>query len=812
MSAFKPSPPTAQEHTEHIPLDMRPDDPEDQRCAALLVATLREHPGVQAVHWDPERYEVVLRYDPKKISLETIRGLARDLGLGLRRQHAVCVLHVDPARCRDCTALLEERLQTLPGVVDASANVPGGTVRVEYEPESPLTVEIIQEVVRREGFQVRERVRATWTRARNIFQLWWQNREMVLATFALLFLVAGLIVEHSTAWPEGVAIGLYALSYIAGGYEGAISAARMLRRGVLDIDFLMIVAALGAAYLGEWSEGAILLFLFSLSGALETFAMDRTRRAIEKLMALRPPVAIVRRNGHEVEVPVEEVNIGEEIIVRPGEAIPLDGVVKEGISAVDQSPITGESIPVTKKKGDTVFAGTINTEGSLVIVATKKAEDSTLARIIALVEEAQSERAPLQRFIDRFSQPYATSVVLFVLAYFVVGWQVLGWPFADVLYRSMTLLVVASPCALVISTPASFLSAIAAGARNGILFKGGVHLENLAKVKVIAFDKTGTLTIGKPTVTDVVPAPGYTKEALLQIAASVERRSEHPLARAIVRHAQERELPLVEPTDFRALVGKGVRGRVNGNEVYIGRDILMEEMGYSIPPALLAKARELRDQGKTVIWVGQDGIMGLIAVADVVRPQARDTLEVLRRLGIERIAMLTGDHKRVAEAIARQLGIDEVYAELLPEDKVTLIKELEQQAPTAMVGDGINDAPAMALASVGIAMGAAGTDVALETADVVLMADDLGKLPFAVKLSRQARRIVFQNLLFSVGVMGFLIVATLTVGIPLPLGVVGHEGSTLVVVLNGLRMLRLHADPIPASGSAPALAHTTAGE
>ena len=812
MSVRKPTRHVAREHTEHIPLVMRPEDPEDQRCAALLVSTLKEHPGVLAVHWDPERYEVVLRYDPKRISLETIRGLARDLGLGLRRQHEVCVLHVDPARCRDCTALLEERLQALPGVVDAAANVPGGTVRVEYEPESPLTVEIIQEVVREEGFQVRERVRATWERAQTIVHIWWQNRELVLATFALLFLLAGLFVEHVTGWPKGVAIGLYVLSYVAGGYEGAISAARMLRRGVLDIDFLMIVAALGAAYLGEWSEGAILLFLFSLSGALETFAMDRTRRAIEKLMALRPPVATVRRNGQEVEVPVEEVHIGEEVIVRPGEAIPLDGVVKDGVSAVDQSPITGESIPVTKKKGDKVFAGTINTEGSLVIEVTKKAEESTLARIIALVEEAQSERAPLQRFIDRFSQPYATSVVLFVVAYFGIGWQILGWPLADVLYRSMTLLVVASPCALVISTPASFLSAIAAGARNGILFKGGVHLENLAKVRVMAFDKTGTLTVGKPTVTDVVPAPGHTEADLLYLAASVERRSEHPIARAIVRYAQERHLTLEEPEAFRALVGKGVRGQVNGRPVFIGNDTLMREQGYTLPAVLMERAQALRNQGKTVIWIGSEEVLGLIAVADVVRPQARAMLTALRQLGIERIAMLTGDHRGVAEAIARQLGIDEVYAELLPEDKVALIKQLEGEVPTAMVGDGINDAPAMALASVGIAMGAAGTDVALETADVVLMADDLSKLPFAVRLSRQARRIVFQNLLFSVGVMAALIGATLTVGIPLPLGVVGHEGSTLVVVLNGLRMLRLRAQPVETSTPAPMLAHTPAGK
>ncbi len=783
----------SREHLEEIPLQFDEHDPEERRCADILVETLRQHPGVRALQWDPEKHVVTLRYDPEKLSLQKIRGIARDLGLQLQREHEHCVIHIDPTRCRDCTRLLEERLAELPGVVNVAANVPGGTVVVEYEPESPLNVQVFEDVIRREGFRVVESVRAAWTRARGIFALWTSNHELVLATLSLLFLVAGLAVEHLTALPRWAAVLMYIGSYIAGGYQGTRSALSALRHAALDIDFLMIASAIGAAYLGNWAEGATLLFLFSLAEALETFAMDRTRHAIEKLMALRPKEAVVRRDGQEVVVPVEEVEIGDEVIVRPGESIPVDGVVVEGISAVDQSPITGESVPVTKRPGDKVFAGTINAEGSLIVRTTKKAADSTLARIIQLVEEAQSERAPMQRFIDRFSQPYATSVVIGVLAYIALGTWVLQWPFADVFYRAMTLLVVASPCALVISTPASILSAIAAGARNGVLFKGGAHLENLARVRILAFDKTGTLTIGKPRVTDVVPAPGFTEEDVLRLAAAVERRSEHPLARAIVNHAQERGIDVEEPEEFRALVGKGVRGRVNGEHIYIGNDRLMSELGRKVPPDLEEMAHRLHDEGKTVMWVSNQEVVGLLAVADVIRPQAVDMIQDLRRLGVERIVMLTGDHKRVAQAIARQVGVDEVFAELLPEDKVHIIKQLEEQAPTAMVGDGINDAPAMALASVGIAMGAAGTDVALETADVVLMADDLSKLPFALDLSRRARRIVYQNLAFSVGVMASLILATLSVGIPLPLGVVGHEGSTLIVVLNGLRMLRMQS-------------------
>ena len=569
-----------------------------------------------------------------------------------------------------------------------------------------------------------------------------------------------------------------------------------LRQGVLDIDFLMIVAALGAAYLGHWSEGATLLFLFSISGALEEFAMDRTRQAIEKLAALRPQQAAVRRNGREIIVPVEEVAVGDLVIVRPGEALPVDGIVREGVSDLDQSSITGESVPVIRRPGDKVFAGSLNSDGSLLVEATKRVEDSTLARIIQMVEEAQSGRAPTQRFIDRFSQPYATGVVMAVLLY-LAGIVLLGQqPFHAAFYRAMTLLVVASPCALVISTPASFLSAIGAAAREGALFKGGVYLENLARVKVVAFDKTGTLTYGRPQVTAVLPADSVSTEELLRLAASAEQRSEHPLAQAIVQQAQEKRLSLAEPTAFQALVGKGARSTVDGQEVFIGNQRLMAENGWEIPAGLATRATQLRQRGESTVFVGAgDRVLGLIALADVVRPQAAETIRRLKRAGIQKVVMLTGDNAVVAASIARKVGVDEVFAELLPEDKVRRVQALEAEAPTAMVGDGINDAPALALATVGLAMGAAGTDVAMETADVVLMADDLSKLPFVLDLSRKAQRIVRQNLIISVGVMLVLVVTTLSVGLALPIGVVGHEGSTLVVVLNGLRLLQRQTLP-----------------
>lgn len=778
------------EHVEIIPLETDPTNAEDRRCAEILLESLRAHPGVRHVRWDAGKRELTLRYDPDRIGLQVVRGIAQDLGLRLQGRHSRCTLHVRSAGCRECTSLLERELAALPGVVHVAANVPGGTIVVEYETDSGISPARLEQELRRHGYRVWHRARGAFERVAGITVAWWRNPELVLATLALLFLVAGLAVEHLSTWPRWVAVGFYALAYLSGGYYGVLGAMTALRQRVLDIDFLMIVSALGAAYLDHWAEGATLLFLFSLSGALETFAMDRTRHAIEKLMALRPKEAIIRRNGTEVRVPLEEIEVGDEVIVRPGESIPVDGEVVEGVSAVDQSAITGESIPALRRSGDKVLAGSINTEGSLVIRATKRAADSTLARIIQLVEEAQGERAPTQRLIDRYSQPYATGVVVAVLLYLAVGTLGLRWPFEEVLYRAMTLLVVASPCALVISTPASILSAIAAGARNGVLFKGGMHLENMARLRIVAFDKTGTLTYGKPRVTDVIPAPGFSHDELLRLTASVERRSEHPLARSIVEYAHQAGLELDEPEEFRALVGRGVRARFNGQHVYIGNGRLMEEIARDVPPELQAVAQRLHEEGKSIVWVSNSRVVGLLAVADVVRPQATETVRALKELGVEKVVMLSGDNRLVAQAIAAQVGVDEVYAELLPEDKVEIVKRLEQEGATGMVGDGINDAPAMALATTGIAMGAAGTDVALETADVVLMADDLSKLPFAVALSRRARTIVLQNLVFSLGVMLALVIATLTVGIPLPLGVIGHEGSTLVVVSNGLRLLR----------------------
>jgi Cd2+/Zn2+-exporting ATPase len=584
-------------------------------------------------------------------------------------------------------------------------------------------------------------------------------------------------------------------AYAAGSVYGLLDGIAALRRRSLDVNLLMIAAAWGAAAIGQPAEGAVLLFLFSLSNALQTLAMERSRNAIRALMDLRPAQALVRRGSRLVTLPVEQLVLGDRVIVRPGERLPADGVVVEGASAVDQSPLTGEPVPVAKRPGDHVFAGTVNGEGGLEVRVTRLAADSTLARIIRLVEEAQGQKARLQRWIDTFEQRYALAVIVTALLLGTVP-LLLGQPLGPTVYRAMILLVVASPCALVISTPASILSAIANAARRGILFKGGVHLERLAAVKVVAFDKTGTLTKGKPELTDVLPVNGrLTADQVLRLAAAVEAKSEHPIARALVTAARERGLELAGSRSFRAVPGLGVQAEVDGEVIRVGGPRFFVENGHRVPDALLTARERLEAQGKTVMLVQGEasGWLGLIAVADAVRPEAHQAVAELRRAGL-RVVMLTGDNQCTAAAIAAQTGVDEYHAQLLPQDKVSIVRNLaESHGGVAMIGDGINDAPALAAATVGIAMGAAGADVALEAADVALMRDDLEALAHAVRLARATQRVVWQNITFSLLVILALVLATFVASLRLPLGVVGHEGSTLLVVANGLRLLAFSA-------------------
>lgn len=633
----------------------------------------------------------------------------------------------------------------------------------------------------------------------------WFNQEWLeprLVAVTLVAMIAGVIVGQTDApaWIESV----FALTaFVAGGVYGAKGAIESLvEEHKLDIDMLMVAAALGAAVIGHWAEGAMLLFLFSLSNVLQDYAIGRSRNAIKSLFKLYPEEAKIERGDEIVIVKFDEINVGDVVLIEPGERIPVDGEVVGGRSSVDQSPITGESMPVEKTVGDTVFAGTLNKQGVLDVKATRPAGQNTLARIIQMVEEAQDAQAPTERFLDKFEQYYAGFIIFTTLLIIIIPPLLLNVDFADNFYRAMVLMTVASPCALVISVPASFISAIASGARDGILLKGGAYLEALATIKAVAFDKTGTLTKGEPVVMDIISCCTLGENDLLSVAASVEARSEHPLAKAIVREAETRKISIADVQDFEAVAGQGVVSTMDGKLVKLGSiNYLINQA--PMPPQLEEAHARLESEGKTVIGVVREGQcdgcggcefgaksgcdwMGIVALADELRPEAADVVRNLQANGIE-VAMFTGDNEAVAQSIAARVGIKRIHAGLMPEDKVTVLKQLQAEVgAVAMVGDGVNDAPALATAEIGIAMGAAGTDVALETADVVLMGDKLELIYRAIQLSRKARRVVWQNITFSLAVIVMLVMSALFIDLPLPLGVLGHEGSTVIVVLNGL--------------------------
>jgi Zn2+/Cd2+-exporting ATPase len=593
----------------------------------------------------------------------------------------------------------------------------------------------------------------------------------------------------------GLAVFILPAAYVIGGYSSAREGLTTLfQERELDVDLLMIVAALGAASLGLWRQeyhlivdGAVLILIFAISGALEGYAMQRTERSIRSLMSLTADTARVMMYGDEREIAIDKLEIGDRILVKPGEIIPTDAIIVEGFSTLNQASITGESMPVEKTVGDEVYAGTINGVGALQLEVHKTPESSLIQRVIRMVQQAQTEAPPSQMFVEKFERGYARLIVGLGLLLAILPPFILGWNWEDTIYRALIFLVVASPCALMASIMPALLSGIANGAKQGILFKSGAQLEIIGKVRAIAFDKTGTLTTGKPEVIQIVPAAGYTETEVLQLAAALETYSEHAIAIAIVQAAQQQQLELPAATDVQAKIGQGIIGKVNNQIITIGKANFVEATA-----ELTQVSHQLQAEGKTVVWVAKgDRLLGIIAVADTVRPEAANTIKRLTNLGIEHIIMLTGDNQQTAQYIARELGINEVYAELLPEAKVQVIKDLQKHYQTvAMVGDGINDAPALAQASVGIAMGISGSDVALETADIVLMADRLEQLAKAIILGRRAQNVVKQNIVFALSCIVLLLAANFLGNITMPLGVIGHEGSTVIVTLSGLRLLR----------------------
>ncbi len=788
-----------------IPLLLPDIEDEADSCLETLEKTLLAQKGIFRAHVKSgQPPQLCIHYDPNLISLTAVQRIAQEAGSDFTERYRHERIPFGGAASTDAADVLAQVLQGLPGMVHASVNYAAGLAFVAYDTEK-LNRAAIEKTMRQMGYKPVTETAVPPTAAAEehehdhgsapaflphaIQEKW----TYILVTLAGTFFLTGWLGETFFNLNENVALIFYILSYITGGYDVATHAIPGLFKGKFDTDVLMLAAATGAALLGDWAEGAFLLFLFSLGHAGEHYALDRARNAVNALAELMPKTARVRRGDEIVEEPVETLAIGDVVIVRPGDRVPVDGEIVKGSSAIDQSPITGESVPVTKGEGDEVFAGTINQEAALDVRITKLAKDNTLNRVMEMVAEAQSQQSPTQQFTQKFTAKFVPGILIFVALVVVVP-PLLGWAtIQNSFYMGMLLLVASSPCALAIGTPAAVLAGIAQAARNGVLIKGGVHLENMGAIKVMAFDKTGTLTEGQFQITDVIPMNGASADELLQTAAAVEQQSNHPLAQAVVEAAQQKNLELPQAGSLENVAGRGVISMIDGQPVLIGSIKLFRETDwYTLDEEVEQTITQLEESGKTTMAVSHDSrFLGILALADTARPGVRETLQKLLDLGIEKLIMLTGDNAKVAQQIAQQVGVTDVEADLLPEDKLLTINKLkEAYGSVAMTGDGVNDAPALATATVGIAMGGAGTAVALETADIALMADDLSKLPFAVGLSRASRRIIKQNLVFSLGIIALLITASLTQSIALSGTVVVHEGSTIVVVLNALRLLR----------------------
>ena len=699
--------------------------------------------------------------------------------------HADSTFRVEGMDCHEEVALLERRLTRLEGVHGISADVLGQRLRVSHD-AARVSASHIAEAVADTGMRA-------WIDHDEAAP---QRDPMAQRRFVMLVLSGAMLGTASVLHLAGVARGLevaLCLAAIATGgvftVRRAVTAARHLS---LDINFLMTVAVVGALALGEWFEAASVVFLFALAQWLEARSLDRARRAIGELMELAPSEVTVRREGRDTRVAADAVAVGETMILRPGEKIALDAEVSAGESDVDQSPVTGESVPAPKAPGDRLYAGSINGHGALEARVTHLGRDSTLARIIHLVERAQAQRAPVQAFVDRFARLYTPLVIALAGLVAVVPPLAGAGPFSEWIYRALVLLVISCPCALVISTPVSIVSALSAAARHGVLIKGGVHLERIGHIRCVAFDKTGTLTSGRLEVKDVVPVNGGSASAVLSAAAAIEARSEHPIGRAIVRHAHAAGLAPAPASVFRALPGRGAEAQIDGQPWLLGNHRLFQERGLCTD-AVHAELARAASRGQTAVVLAAGGeAVGLIAVADEVRSAARGALADLRHHGVAHLAMLTGDSDATAQAIAREVGVDEVRADLLPEHKVDAIAGLRRaHGVVAMVGDGVNDAPALAAADVGLAMGVAGSDASLETADVALMADDLAKVPFVIRLGRATLRNIKANIAVALGLKAVFLVMAVAGQATLWMAVVADMGASLIVVANGLRLLRV---------------------
>ena len=701
------------------------------------------------------------------------------------------LLRVSGMDCADEVELVNRALKPLPGVREVRVNLMAGTAAIAHSGE--VSAESLVAALGRNG------LRATIAKAdeRAAPPPEARRGRIVSVVVSGAFTGLGLALQWLHVEPAFLRLAAFSVAIVAGGWFIVPKALRAVRQLSLDMNVLMTVAVAGAMAIGEWSEGAAVVFLFALSELLEAFSLNRARRAIQALLKLAPETALVKRDNDFKEVSVQEVKVGEIISVRSGAKVSLDGEVVSGESAINQAPITGESMPVEKKPGDQVFAGTINTEGSLEVRVTKPHSETTLAKIIHLVEEAQSEKAPSQRFVDRFARIYTPAVFVVALLVLLIPPLAFNGEWSTWIYRSLVLLVIACPCALVISTPVSIVSGLTAMARRGVLIKGGTHLEAIGKLRALAVDKTGTITEGKPKVTKVTAWNEKREEEIVRIAAAIDAHSDHPLAQAVVNYANERKISFARGEDYQSKTGRGAEARIDGHIYFVGNHRFAHELGVC-SPELEKLLSDIEAQAQSVVVVGHkphDGekgdVLGVIAVADTIRPNAKDAIAALHKAGVEKVVMLSGDNQRTVDAISKQVGIDEAKGGLLPDDKIARVKELTAQYKyVGMIGDGVNDAPAMAAATIGIAMGTTGTDTAIETADVALMQDDLSQVAGAIQLGRRAMRVIQANIIFALAVKAVFLVLALLGYTSLWLAILADTGATLVVIANALRLLR----------------------
>jgi len=755
-------------------------------CAIKIEKVLSKAKGVKLVQVSFINSIAKLEIDNSNFNIKEIENTIKKLGYTVEYGKKVnsLRLYIKGMDCSEEAKIIEKRLKGLKGINDIKFYLISQEIEIKYDSTVIKPAEIISSI---NQIGMRANIKGQF---KEKLSFWEKRKHLITTIISGILIITGIILSRIEI-NQKIVIPIFILAIISGGFYIARKGIGALRTFSLDMNFLMTIAVIGAAFIGEWIEAAVVVVLFSIAQLLENYSMDRARNAIRSLMELSPPKALVKRDDKEIEIDVNLVKIGEIIIIKPGEKIPLDGKVIKGSSYVNQAPITGESMPIEKKKGDIVFAGTINHNGFLEVKVTHSAKNTTLARIIHMVEEAQAQKAPSQSFVDKFAKYYIPSVVTGAFLIAIIPVFIFNQPFIVWVYRALVLLVISCPCALVISTPVTIVAGLAQAARKGVLIKGGIHLENAGKVKALIFDKTGTLTKGKTEVIDIIPLNNQKKEQVLRIAAGIESRSEHHLAQAILGKAKEWKLKIPEPSHFQSITGKGAMAKIDEEYFYIGNHRLFEENNFCTPE-LDKKMEELERESKSVVIVGSSKeVLGIIVISDAIRDNCKPTLDKLRKIGIEKIVMLTGDNKGTAEAIAKELGIDEFKAELLPQDKVGAIQDfLKKYDKVAMIGDGVNDAPALAASTIGIAMGTAGTDAALETADIALMSDDLSGIPFAISLGRKALWIIKENIFISLLIKAIFLALAIPGLATLWMAVFADMGASLIVIFNGMRLFR----------------------